>query len=1409
MTHLQPFQILPPFKDDSTFEEFIADYFNEIEQTQSYARYGRNGQNQSGMDVVSYEKTTAIQCKLRSIGNSSNTSIRKDLIKELHKDFESFYRYKNEKDLSFNKFILASSFLSDTGIDDECFSLSKEYNIDVQYWSWEKLMSSIPENVIQKYFGSLLKNAQKYFQWNDSQINSVDFDIKELDRIKFIGSINYTPHHIDRTFRKAQHFEEFYWNKEIYTFNEDSLLSESEYGIMVLGNPGSGKTTELKRIALDGWENRNERNKVPFYTSLKNFNSSSTIINLLPIEYKRIPYLIIVLDGLDEVYDIVDFSNKLRSFIDELSTNNTNNNTIKFVISCRTSIYNKIVKDLTGFNTVYLNPVIDGQAISFLANKYNIDFVKRHRDFNFLKYHDLLESPFYLELIGNNYLKHEKLEISRSKLIAQYIENRLIEDESDKFRNHIYSSGEYLISAKTLAFAMEIMQMSAFEDSKARAFIKDTNILTKNPFIEQSIDKKWSFELKNIQEYFVADILSKMEFGELLTLIKIDGHLNKIHPSWHNVVTLLLNIEFENQSTYDELVSWLIENDIEMIFQGDAELVSDTIRNTSLQRYFEIHCIEKTLWISNRETVGKFGDTQVNIDYLFDKALDTNVNIRARLTAISLLNNMSLATVSNTNNIAALLTQIMSEFQSYNEDFLHLMDETLSLVHRAEKVKKNALLKNTTKFVAKYDYKEFVHTVVSQIDANNFSEHQDFIMDILKKCINEKPWTYSSKYASVVSTKEQIFNIFTSIKDTNNLLTIFDFISKWLRNDKLREKYIEQFITHCGATIKLTETNARERLIDIILDVITTDKIYHMEEHLISDLTKKCLINEEIFKTLLSVETEKNSNLYFIALIMHEDWFNHIVDYYNNGTLKDSFIIRMRSRLSYPNVSSAVKFEEYIESNSSFKFNDRIEDSNKLAIEKYEFQNNSAQREFDVKFDVALIRVQMENIFNYYELEELCYADIDKFWKKYYDDFELQKSISQYAKIFLSKFLRQGYSNGLKLTINELDKIIVEHDLSRIESIFQALPKNEETGIQVSDVQQQLLKEWVFSNKHVVDRFLKDPSIDLSTTENKTIYLFLELLRYFKFTGFSEDFLIALIDFSSYSRSFDFNFIADFIGREKVKEKVLIKLSTDETPQTKIQLLEYLHAQEIPFDKGLYGIKEDVKNAILAKNYDYAKQLLKLFYLNDSSFLKELAYLYLDKYEDYYLLPFILNELLTLREHDFVKNFLTRNHELLIKRNLLEEAQIIKYLVKSNGELAFELLKNIVFNTKSDGGDTYYNDDYGSFTNPDAIEDLIAIAKYSLSLTDYDAVFNGYFKPHTMVTRALVSIGQKSNLITCEHILHEIKNIIPVSDEKQNNRFHHENLLNEIHSVIYKHQSKPFTIQQAIEFNESNMYLFY
>ncbi len=64
---IEQMQILPPWNDDVKFENFITSYFNDLEKTLSYDRFGRLGQKQFGLDIYSIEKRTVIQCKLKSI----------------------------------------------------------------------------------------------------------------------------------------------------------------------------------------------------------------------------------------------------------------------------------------------------------------------------------------------------------------------------------------------------------------------------------------------------------------------------------------------------------------------------------------------------------------------------------------------------------------------------------------------------------------------------------------------------------------------------------------------------------------------------------------------------------------------------------------------------------------------------------------------------------------------------------------------------------------------------------------------------------------------------------------------------------------------------------------------------------------------------------------------------------------------------------------------------------------------------------------------------------------------------------------------------------------------------------------------------------------------------------------------
>ncbi|MFL0067036.1 hypothetical protein V2595_15560, partial [Tenacibaculum maritimum] len=85
---------------------------------------------------------------------------------------------------------------------------------------------------------------------------------------------------------------------------------KEEDKIVLLGNPGIGKTIELKRIAVEYWHDQ-ENTFIPIFRNLKNFTKQDTLDSYISINYKSIENVCFVFDGIDEISDIQDFESKL------------------------------------------------------------------------------------------------------------------------------------------------------------------------------------------------------------------------------------------------------------------------------------------------------------------------------------------------------------------------------------------------------------------------------------------------------------------------------------------------------------------------------------------------------------------------------------------------------------------------------------------------------------------------------------------------------------------------------------------------------------------------------------------------------------------------------------------------------------------------------------------------------------------------------------------------------------------------------------------------------------------------------------------------------------------------------------------------------------------------------------------
>ncbi|UPQ77745.1 hypothetical protein M0M57_08875 [Flavobacterium azooxidireducens] len=180
MTNLNLYNF-PSIKNDQLFEDFVLDLFNDINNTKSFEKYGRSGQGQKGIDIISNELKIVIQCKLRD-GESNQKKIVQNLKKSLNDDFDAFLIFNASHNIKYKTFIFASNWKNDTELTDECIRLSNSSNLIVEYWSWERLQAQISENIIKKYYPYLSEINQPFIskKYFFSFENSID-KTKEID----------------------------------------------------------------------------------------------------------------------------------------------------------------------------------------------------------------------------------------------------------------------------------------------------------------------------------------------------------------------------------------------------------------------------------------------------------------------------------------------------------------------------------------------------------------------------------------------------------------------------------------------------------------------------------------------------------------------------------------------------------------------------------------------------------------------------------------------------------------------------------------------------------------------------------------------------------------------------------------------------------------------------------------------------------------------------------------------------------------------------------------------------------------------------------------------------------------------------------------------------------------------------
>lgn len=354
-------------------------------------------------------------------------------------------------------------------------------------------------------------------------------------------------------------------------------ISNTEQYLLILGDPGAGKTTFLKKIWLEsikGKRGKYDHICIPVYIELKHFDvniSSLDELILNEFNFCGLPCaesivktclnagkFLILLDGLDEVQ-----SSKLENVLKCINNAVRDYYDNRFIVSCRTAAYNNY---LNNFRNVKISNFGDVEIEQFIDNWFQSDLDKKastgDQFWELLRSpensatKELAQTPLLLTFLCLVYDRSQKLPDNRSTLYKKALDILLEEWESEKRvkRDKIYkgfhSDLEKILLSK-IAYDALVDDKLFFSEQSILTNISE--FLSKNLNAPSNLNSKtvlraieiqqgllveraedvYSFSHLTLQEYLVAQYISERN------IIKNIVSEYFLEVRWHQVFTLL------------------------------------------------------------------------------------------------------------------------------------------------------------------------------------------------------------------------------------------------------------------------------------------------------------------------------------------------------------------------------------------------------------------------------------------------------------------------------------------------------------------------------------------------------------------------------------------------------------------------------------------------------------------------------------------------------------------------------------------------------------------------------------------------------------------------------------------------------------------------------------------------------
>lgn len=918
---------------------------------------------------------------------------------------------------------------------------------------------------------------------------------------------------------------------------------KTENKVILLGNPGLGKTTELKRLAIN-FINDAENKLIPVYRNLKNFTSSNDIESLLFHNWESYKNLIFIFDGIDEIQNIQDFNSKLENFIYHLNTNEIE---YKFILSCRTNVYESLIKNISDFKVYYLRDLYYYESIDLLKYKCGntiIDSLSFDSTIN-----EFLKNPFQVNILADYINTNKKLPSNSSELWESYISERLTHDDNHKLiKKSLNIPLIKRLSIKT-SLVNELMQRNTISNDElyevASSNSTDFNDFKNNPLIEKNKElDEWFFEHRNIQEYFAAKAISDREINEILKFIQIDD-LGKTHPSLFNTITFLINLLDNKSDTYKALVNWLIEYEPELLFKADYNRIDLETKIKVFQTHFNKECVEKTLWINtNRifeiKEIAQFGNCPENYKFLIDILTNSSDNhIRTTNSAISILSFFKIPEGS-LSDLKELL------FKKLNEEDLDISIKS-----------------------------ELLYLIKNQNLTNEDDAYLESIFEVFK---NETHKALNNNLLLLLSEKDNIDSFYIYLKEEflrahklkerhipdetirgneiliNKLIlkltSADDFLelAKYFFNDSSSLYKYDDYLNEL--TSKLLDFIKQDpEFIDNILDSVIDDISYSIHDKLLSELIVKSNSRERAIIHLLKNQDFEKVD-YFIAEIISESELNSVVNILIEKEIPVERIERFRNFIANLNIRRlGVKFERLMK-RKGVKFKEPVLTETKAKRNKRKYEKR-LQDNLDILFRKRRLLKRIKKFFikNKAEIKKNELYDITMNWYEENGHGNVMETSLSLIQTLLYQYTNRPISYDIVKEYLENDYFIYK----KVKTILEEYKKSNRP-FKVSKRQMKTIEKWCLLKCSQIDFDNIVTIPQPNTFRYNQNYKIFELIFFFqKEFEFSlpQNFLVNCIQYYEFDRNSEvdesFLRLKDLINNETLFNEKIIHNINNET----------------------------------------------------------------------------------------------------------------------------------------------------------------------------------------------------------------------------------------------------------------------